>query len=75
MKSGSMANRRAQFIADRRTSANTRHLSDEEMNIVKKLILAVAVLAGIHVCGNSRTLTLAQDKPTPSTGMVVRSAR
>ena len=44
------------------------------MNIVKKLILAVAVLAGIHVCGNSRTLTLAQDKPAPSTGKVVRSA-
>ena len=40
---------------------------------MKKLILAVAVLAGIHVCGNSRTLTVAQDKPTPSTGMVVRS--
>ena len=47
---------------------------DEEMNIVKKLILAVAVLAGIHVCGNSRSLTLAQDKPAPSTGKVVRSA-
>ena len=44
------------------------------MNIVKKLILAVAVLAGIHVCGNSWTLTFAQDKPTPPTGMVVRSA-
>ena len=40
---------------------------------MKKLILAVAVLAGIHVCGNSRTLTVAQVKPTPSTGMVVRS--
>src|SRR5271167_2461018 len=46
---------------------------DEEMDIVKKLILAVAVLAGIHVCGNSR-LTLAQDKPAPSTGRVVGSA-
>ena len=44
------------------------------MDIVNKLILAVAVLVGIHVCGNSRTLTLAQDKPAPSTGMVVRSA-
>ena len=41
--------------------------------MVKKLILAVAVLVGIHVCGNSR-LTLAQDKPAPSTGRVVRSA-
>ena len=41
---------------------------------MKKLILAVAVLAGVHVCGNSRTLTLAQDKPAPSTGKVVRSA-
>ena len=40
---------------------------------MKKLILAVAVLAGIHVCGNSR-LTLAQDKPATSTGRVVRSA-
>ena len=27
MKSGSMANQRAQFIADWRTSANTRHLA------------------------------------------------
>jgi hypothetical protein len=44
------------------------------MDIVKKLILAVAVLAGIQVSGNSRTLTLAQDKPAASTGMVVRSA-
>ena len=41
---------------------------------MKKLILVVAVLAGIHVCGNSRILTLAQDKPAPSTGRVVRSA-
>ena len=41
---------------------------------MKKLILAVTVLAGIHVCGNSRTLTRAQDKLAPSTGMVVRSA-
>jgi hypothetical protein len=48
-------------------------LRTEEIDIVKKLILAVAVLAGIHVCGNSRTLTVAQDKPMPSTGMVVRS--
>ena len=47
---------------------------DEEMNIVKKLILAVAVLAVIHLCGNSRTLAVAQDKPAPSTGMVVRNA-
>src|ERR1700741_2096724 len=47
---------------------------DEEIHIVKKLILAVTVLAGIHVCGNSRTLTRAQDKLAPSTGMVVRSA-
>jgi len=44
------------------------------MDIMKKLILAVAVLAGIHLCGDSRTLTLAQDKPSSSTGMVVRSA-
>jgi len=41
---------------------------------VKNLILAVAVLTGIHVCGNSSTPTLAQDKPAPSTGMVVRNA-
>ena len=41
---------------------------------MKNLILAVAVLAGIYVCGNSRTLTFAQDKPAPSTDMVVRSA-
>ena len=41
---------------------------------MKKLILAVAVLAGIHVCGNSRTLTVAQDKPTSSTGRAAGSA-
>ena len=41
---------------------------------MKKLILAVAVLAGIHVCSNSRALTLAQDKRAPSPDMVVRSA-
>jgi hypothetical protein len=39
---------------------------------VNKLILAGVVLTGIHVCGNSRVL--AQDKPAPSTGMVVRRA-
>jgi len=39
---------------------------------VNKFILAAAVLAGIHVCANSRTF--AQDKHAPSTGMVVRSA-
>jgi hypothetical protein len=44
------------------------------MDIVKKLILAVAVLAGIHVCGSSSAPIFAQDKPAPSTGMVVRSA-
>lgn len=46
---------------------------DEEIYIVKKLILGVAVLAGIHVCGGPRTVTLAQDKPSPSTDMNTRS--
>ena len=60
----------------RRPTNVSEHLTfnDEEMDIVKKFILVVAVLAGLHVCGNSRTLALAQDKPAPSTGMVVRSA-
>jgi hypothetical protein len=66
-KSTCAAHRRLANFSEHPTSG------DEEMNIVKKLILAVAVLAGIHVCGNSRTLTVAQDKPTSSTGMVVRS--
>jgi hypothetical protein len=42
------------------------------MDIVNKLILAGVVLTGIHFSGDSRAL--AQDKPAPSTGMVVRSA-
>lgn len=67
-KSTCAAHRRLANVSEHPTSG------DEEMNIVKKLILAVAVLAGIHVCGNSRALTLAQDKPAPSTGKVVRSA-
>ena len=40
---------------------------------MNKLVLAVAVLAGIHVCGNSRRL-LPKIRPAPPTGMVVRSA-
>jgi len=67
-KSTCAVHRRLANVSEHPTSG------DEEMNIVKKLILAVAVLAGVHVCGNSRTLTLAQDKPAPSTGKVVRSA-
>jgi hypothetical protein len=38
---------------------------------VNRLILVGVVLAGLHVCGASRSL--AQDKGTPSTGVVVRS--
>lgn len=52
-------------------SANTQHLRIEERDIVNRLILAGVVLAGIHVCGISRSL--AQDKPGPSTGAVARS--
>jgi len=40
---------------------------------MKKLIAALAILAGIHVFGNSRTLTVAQNKPIPSTTMVARN--
>ena len=40
--------------------------------MVSKLILAVAALAGMAMCSNS--LTCAQDKPAPSTGLVARSA-
>jgi hypothetical protein len=43
----------------------------EEIDIVNKVILAGVVLAGIHMCGNSRSL--AQNKIAPSTGVVVRS--
>jgi len=39
---------------------------------VNKLILALAVLAGIHVSRDSSAL--AQNRPAPSTGVVVRSA-
>jgi len=46
---------------------------DEEMDIVKKLIVGVAVLAGIYVWGDSR-LTVAQEKPAPLTGRVVGNA-
>ena len=42
--------------------------------MLKKSVLAVGVLAGMHVCGNSSTLIFAQDKPAPSTNMVVRGA-
>ena len=41
---------------------------------MKKLILGIAVLAGIHLCGHSWTGTLAQDRPSASNGTVVRSA-
>lgn len=73
VKSGSTASKcpvhcRLAYISEHPTSDN------EEMDIVKKLILAVAVLAGIHVCGNPRSLTLAQDMPAPLIGRVVRSA-
>ena len=62
VKSGSTASKcpvhcRLANISEHPTSDN------EEMDIVKKLILAVAVLAGIHVCGNPRSLALAQDMP------------
>ena len=68
MWSGSMANRRAQFIADQRTPDMLRI---EEMDIVNRLVLAGVVLAGIQVCGSSGAL--AQDKAAPPTGVVVRS--
>lgn len=38
---------------------------------MNRLILGVVVLAGIHVCGNSRSL--AQDKSAPSAGVAPRS--
>ena len=40
---------------------------------MKKLIVTLAILAGIHVFGNSRTLTVAQVRPIPSTTMAARS--
>jgi hypothetical protein len=47
-------------------------LTTEESDIVNKLILAVAVLAGIHLCGDSNAL--AQNRPVPSTGVLVKNA-
>jgi hypothetical protein len=51
---------------------NTDILTTEESDIVNKLILAVAVLAGIHLCGDSNAL--AQNRPVPSTGVLVKNA-
>ena len=39
---------------------------------MNKPILAVAVLAGIHLCGDSNAL--AQNRPVPSTGVLVKNA-
>jgi hypothetical protein len=47
-------------------------LTTEESDIVSKLILALAVLAGIHVSSDSNAL--AQNRPAPSTGVAVRTA-
>lgn len=41
---------------------------------MKRLILGIAVLTGIHLCGHSWTVSLAQNRPSASNGMVVRSA-
>jgi len=41
---------------------------------VKKLILGIAVMTGIQLCGHSWTGTLAQNRPSASHGVVVRSA-
>ena len=40
---------------------------------MKKLIVALAILAGIHMFGNSRILIVAQGRPIPSTTMLARS--
>jgi hypothetical protein len=51
---------------------NTDVLTTEESDIVNKLILALAVLAGIHLCRDSNVL--AQNRPVPSTGVLVKNA-
>jgi hypothetical protein len=47
-------------------------LTTEESDIVNKLILALAVLAGIHLGRDSNAL--AQNRPVPSTGVLVKNA-
>jgi hypothetical protein len=47
-------------------------LTTEESDIVNKLILALAVLSGIHLCRDSNAL--AQNRPVPSTGVLVKNA-
>jgi hypothetical protein len=47
-------------------------LTTEDSDIVNKLILALAVLAGIHLCRDSNAL--AQNRPVPSTGVLVKNA-
>jgi len=41
---------------------------------MKRLILRIAVITGILLCGHSFTVVLAQDKASASNGTVVRSA-
>src|SRR5215469_7039824 len=70
MKSGTHG--KATGPVDRRLTSADADIGRRGMDIVNKFIVAAAVPASIHVCSNSRAF--AQDKPAPSTGMVVRSA-
>src|SRR5215469_13658835 len=70
MKSGTHG--KATGPVDRRLTSADADIGRRGMDIVNKFIVEAAVPASIHVCSNSRAF--AQDKPAPSTGMVVRSA-
>jgi len=62
----------ARISSQTREQANTGTLTTQERAVMRQLIFALVMLAGIHVCGNSQAL--AQTKLPSSAGAVVRSA-